>query len=715
MTESSFRQLLLRLAYIPILSLLGFLAILGVELREIALLRFAGSQATTILLQSDRLEKSMIDEETGIRGYLAAKNSLFLQPYNEASARFDGELSLLQSTAYSNPLLNAKVAAISASYKQFNDVNQVLLKDTLSNEPNVDLLRQQKQAMDILRAELAELTAEQNNIRESTRTRLTRILGRLPAIGIGGGAFIAALLLWYGNTLFREITSAFRQQLEETGLRRDYLETTLQSIGDAVIVCDSSGRVTLMNPTAVEVTGWTREQAMGQPLERVFRIINERTRETVESPVANVLRVGNIVGLANHTLLVRHDGVEVPIDDSGAPIHDKNNEIVGVVLVFRDITERRQNEEALRQSDISRLRLAAIIDSADDAIISKNLDGIVSSWNEGACRMFGYTATEMVGQPVLRLIPEDLHYEEDEILRKIRAGERIDHYETRRTKKNGDSVEVSVTISPIRDESGRIIGASKIARDISNRKRVERQLVQSEKLAATGRMAATIAHEINNPLESLVNLIYLARQDSGPGGKVNDYLLTAESELERVSHIARQTLGFYRDTGSPTEVYLHELMENVLSVYSSKLLNTGITIDKQFHNDRKVLVSKGEILQIFSNVITNAADAMRQGGMLKISIRQIVSPTQDGIQTIIRDNGNGIRDEHLAQIFEPFFTTKGDLGTGIGLWVTKQLVEARGGEILVTSSTENGNSGTTVTIFIPFAVPSRQQQAPLKL
>jgi PAS domain S-box-containing protein len=516
MTESSFRQLLLRLAYIPILSLLGFLAILGVELREIALLRFAGSQATTILLQSDRLEKSMIDEETGIRGYLAAKNSLFLQPYNEASARFDGELSLLQKTAYSNPALNAKIAAISASYKQFNDVNQVLLKDTLSNEPNVDLLRQQKQAMDILRAELAELTAEQNNIRESTRTRLTRILWRLPAIGIGGGTFIAALLLWYGNTLFREITSAFRQQLEETGLRRDYLETTLQSIGDAVIVCDSSGRVTLMNPTAVGVTGWTSEQAMGQPLERVFRIINERTRETVESPVARVLRVGNIVGLANHTLLVRHDGVEVPIDDSGAPIRDRNNEIVGVVLVFRDITERKQNEEALRQSDASRLRLAAIIDSADDAIVSKNLNGIVSSWNEGTCRTFGYSAAEMVGQPILRLIPEDLHYEEDEILRKIRAGERIDHYETIRSKKNGDAVEVSVTISPIRDEFGRIIGASKIARDISNRKRVERLLVQSEKLAATGRMAATIAHEINNPLESLVNLIFLARQDSGP-------------------------------------------------------------------------------------------------------------------------------------------------------------------------------------------------------
>jgi PAS domain S-box-containing protein len=219
----------------------------------------------------------------------------------------------------------------------------------------------------------------------------------------------------------------------------------------------------------------------------VFRIINEGTRETVEIPVSKVLRVGGVVGLANHTLLVRRDGTEIPIDDSGAPIRGKNNEIAGVVLVFRDITERKQSEEALRQSNETRLRLAAIIDSADDAIASKDLNGIVSSWNEGASRMFGYSADEMLGQPIVRLIPEELRYEEDEILRKIRTGERIEHYETTRTKKNGDALDVSVTISPIRDQSGKIIGASKIARDISNRKRIERLLVQSEKLAATGR------------------------------------------------------------------------------------------------------------------------------------------------------------------------------------------------------------------------------------
>ncbi len=159
-----------------------------------------------------------------------------------------------------------------------------------------------------------------------------------------------------------------------------------------------------------------------------------------------------------------------------------------------------------------------------------------------------------------------------------------------------------------------------------------------------------------------------------------------------------RTLGFYRDTGSPTEVYLHQLMENVISVYSSKLLSAGVTIDKQFRDRRKMLVRKGEILQIFSNIITNAADAMRQGGVLSISTRETVSSTGNGIQTVVRDTGVGIRQEHLAQIFEPFFTTKGDLGTGIGLWVTRQLVEGRGGQISVVSSTENGNSGTTVTI-----------------
>jgi PAS domain S-box-containing protein len=359
-----------------------------------------------------------------------------------------------------------------------------------------------------------------------------------------------------------------------------------------------------------------------------------------------------------------------------------------------------------------RLHLAAIVDSADDAIVSKNLNGIVTSWNQGAFRMFGYTAEEMVGQSILRIIPEELHYEEDEILRTLRAGKRVDHFETTRRRKNGQTIEVSVTISPVLDENGQVVGASKIARDISERKQVERLLIQSEKIAATGRMAAAIAHEINNPLESVMNLIYLARQNSSPEGKAHQFLTVAEEELERVSHIARQTLGFYHDNNAPKQVHLHELIENVLTVYNAKMLSNGITVDTSFNDLQKVTVSKGEMLQVFSNVIVNAIDAMPAGGRLQVSLRNVISSGADGVQLVIRDNGTGIRTDHLEKVFEPFFTTKGQTGTGIGLWVARQLVKKRGGSISIASSTEKGNSGTTITIFIPLSVPQLSTAQP---
>jgi PAS domain S-box-containing protein len=355
--------------------------------------------------------------------------------------------------------------------------------------------------------------------------------------------------------------------------------------------------------------------------------------------------------------------------------------------------------------DHARFHLAAIVNSADDAIISKNLNSIIQSWNEAARKMFGYTADEMIGQSILKLIPDDLKYEEDQILEKLRAGQRIDHYETIRRRKDGSLIQVSVTISPIKDETGRVIGASKIARDISDRKRVEKLLLQSEKLAATGRMAAAIAHEINNPLESVMNLIFLARQDTPVDAKAHKYLATAESELERVSHIARQTLGYYRDSGPPSMEHLHELMENVLTVYRGKLLSSGIRVETTFNDLQKIVVSKGEMIQVFSNILANAIDAMAHGGTLRISTRNTRAPHGDGVLTTIRDEGSGIRTEHLERIFDPFFTTKGDVGTGIGLWVARELVEKRGGQIGVVSNTEAGSSGTSVSIFVPFTRP----------
>jgi PAS domain S-box-containing protein len=344
-------------------------------------------------------------------------------------------------------------------------------------------------------------------------------------------------------------------------------------------------------------------------------------------------------------------------------------------------------------------RLAALVESSDDAIVSKNLDGIVTSWNPAAERLFGYGAEEMIGQPILKIIPAELHTEESEILRKVKAGERIDHYETRRVRKNGERIDVSLTISPIKDQQGHIIGSSKIARGISQRKKMERLLIQSEKLAATANMAATIAHEINNPLDAVMNLVYLARTALPANSKSLPYLLTAERELERVAHIARQTLGYYCDPGPASDIQLEQLLEEVLGVYRSRLLAGNVAVDCSFAHHRVIRASKDELMQIFSSLITNAIDAMPEGGVLNIATREA---GEEGIEILVKDKGTGISRENLDRVFEPFFSTKGKRGTGIALWVARQLLEKRGGSIHLQSSTEFPWNGTTVSVFIPF-------------
>jgi PAS domain S-box-containing protein len=251
--------------------------------------------------------------------------------------------------------------------------------------------------------------------------------------------------------------------------QREQLQVTLSSIGDGVIVTDADGVVTFLNSVAQTLTGWPPEEAAGQPLEKVFKIINEHTRKPAENPVAKALQEGVVVGLANHSVLIARDGTERPIDDSAAPIRGEDGAIGGVVLVFRDVTEARRALEA-------RLRLAAIVESSEDAIISKTLDGIIVSWNEGAERLYGYTAQEMIGKPLAILIPSDSPNELPAIIERLKRGERIAHYETVRVCKDGTRLNVSLTISPVRNPEGEIIGASKVARDITAAKRTAEAL-----------------------------------------------------------------------------------------------------------------------------------------------------------------------------------------------------------------------------------------------
>ena len=260
-------------------------------------------------------------------------------------------------------------------------------------------------------------------------------------------------------TVRRRAEEALRKQSE-------WLRVTLTSIGDGVITTDTASRVTSVNPVAERLTGWTQAEAHGILLGTIFRIVNETSRQLVENPAVTSMREGRIVGLANHTLLIARDGTERAIDDSAAPIRDESGALLGAVLIFRDVTQQRRAESA-------RLRLAAIVDSSADAIVSKTLDGIIDSWNDGAQQIFGYTAEEAVGRSITMLLPKGHEQEEVEILRWMRRGENLAPIETIRVHKHGHLINVSVTTSPICDAAGNVVGASKIARDITTRKRNE--------------------------------------------------------------------------------------------------------------------------------------------------------------------------------------------------------------------------------------------------
>ncbi len=265
-----------------------------------------------------------------------------------------------------------------------------------------------------------------------------------------------------------------RQQAErELGRERERLRITLSSIGDAVISTDVEGRVTFLNRVAEDLTGWSQADAAGRALGEVFHIVNEHTRREAENPALRAVREGVVVELANHTILIARDGVERPIDDSAAPIRDSAGVPVGAVLVFRDVSERKRAEAA-------QLRLAAIVESSEDAILSKTLDGVLQSWNAAAERMFGYTASEAVGRSVTLIIPPERLAEERSILARLLRGERILPFETVRVAKDGRRLDVSLTISPLRDGEGHLTGASKIIRDITEHKQAERALRASE-------------------------------------------------------------------------------------------------------------------------------------------------------------------------------------------------------------------------------------------
>jgi PAS domain S-box-containing protein len=361
-----------------------------------------------------------------------------------------------------------------------------------------------------------------------------------------------------------------------------------------------------------------------------------------------------------------------------------------------EVAQRREIEKKLTM-------LAAIVECSEDGIASKDLNGIVTSWNAAAERIFGYGADEIVGHPIKLIIPPELHADEDRILAKLRRGERIEHFETVRLRKDGRRIHVSLTVSPVKDSSGTIIGAAKVVRDITDRKRTEEALRRAEKLAATGQLAATIAHEINNPMQALSNLLSLISYTAALEDNSRQLLAMANGELSRMSHITRQMLSFYRESSTPTPVKMTAVLDDVLELFAARLRSHGVKLERRYECDLEIQGFPVELGQLFANLVGNAIEAVGEKGRIAIHIAAHSgdTPEKQGVRVVIADTGAGIKREVRKQIFEPFFTTKASKGTGLGLWVVHGIVAKHKGSIRMRSRTTPGKSGTVFSVFLP--------------
>ena len=274
---------------------------------------------------------------------------------------------------------------------------------------------------------------------------------------------------------------------------------------------------------------------------------------------------------------------------------------------------------------------------------------------------------------------------------------------------NGETMIFDFSLSPFRDDQGEVVFLVPEARDITELKRAEAALLQSEKLAAVGRLASSIAHEINNPLESVTNLIYLARRDA-VSEEVRSYLETAERELRRVAVITNQTLRFHKQATRPRLVNCEELFESVLSIHQGRMVNARVQIERRSRGDAAVMCFDGEIRQVLNNLAGNAIDAMHpRGGLLLLRSRAGTewSTGRHGVVLTVADSGEGMSAAVMKKVFEPFFTTKGDSGTGLGLWVSKEIIDRHLGALRVRSCQREGRCGTVFTVFLPAEVAKR--------
>jgi signal transduction histidine kinase len=387
-----------------------------------------------------------------------------------------------------------------------------------------------------------------------------------------------------------------------------------------------------------------------------------------------------------------------------------------VLVTVTALYEREQAREVLLKAGALQ---RAIFNSANFSSIATDAHGVIQIFNVGAERMLGYTADEVTNT----ITPADLSDQQELIARAaalslefetviapgfetlvFKASRGIeDIYQLTYCRKDGSRFPALVSVTALRDAAETIIGYLLIGTDNTARKQAEEALLRSEMLASAGRMAASIAHEINNPLESVMNTIYLARTTADVPAVALEYLDIAEGELMRIAHITRQTLGFYREFSAATSNSASALIESVVNLLQSKIRANGAQVEQQCDKSLRIMGIAGELRQVLANLLANSLDAIGQNCRIVLRATASVDPHNGHrrVRITVADCGCGLTPATAKRIFEPFFTTKGSVGTGLGLWVCKQLVEKNSGSIRVRSSTSGDCKGTSFSVLLP--------------